>query len=208
MRTARSKRWVYCEYRPDVAADGFERVGLFTRDSGNAVFDTSYCGAANCYALTYDSDTGRIRAAKVVDGTTTDFLAAQPLYDQSSGWHQFRIETSGARIFYFVDGVPIADVTDTTHVSGRFGIGHSNHFGTPANAHGTYAENFHAFCVDFDHDKDGDVDFNDLQPFWFCMLGPNSTWSPGHMCASEDGDGDADVDLADFGKIQRYFTGG
>ena len=27
--------WLYCEYRPEVAHDGFDRVGIFARDDGN-----------------------------------------------------------------------------------------------------------------------------------------------------------------------------
>ena len=199
--------WIYCEYRPDVMADGFERVGLFTRDDGNAAFDATSFGSGNCYALTFDTDTGRIRAAVVTEGIVTDALESEPLYEPGTAWRYFKIECSGARIFYFVDGVQIADVTDSTHATGRFGIGHNNRFHTEENAHGAYVENFRAFCVDFDYDNDGDVDFYDLQPFWFCMLGPDHAWSPAHACAAEDGDGDLDVDLTDFAKIQRYFTG-
>jgi hypothetical protein len=201
------KAAVYCEYRPDVAADGYERVGVFARDNGNANFDAGGLGGGNCYALTYDTDTGRIRAGVVVDGVFTDFRDADPLYEPSTAWREFRIECTGTQVRYVVDGVMIADVVDASHASGRFGIGHHEYFGNDDNVHGTRAENFRAFCIDFDSDDDGDVDRDDFIVFSFCFQGPDLTFVPGHFCAAEDGDGDLDVDLADFYLFQRYFTG-
>ena len=198
---------IYCEYRPEVAGDGFERVGVFTRDDGNANFDASTLGGGNCYALTYDTDTGRTRAGVAVAGVFTDFLEASPLYAPSTAWRTFRIECRGTRIRYLVDGVIVADVDDTAHASGRLGIGHHEYFANDDNVHGTHAENFHVLCVDFDYDDDGDVDINDFFVFVFCFQGPGTTYSPGHICTGEDGDGDLDVDLADFSVFQTYFTG-
>jgi hypothetical protein len=182
-------------------------VGIFARDDGNANFDAGDLGGGNCYALTYDGDTGRIRAGVTVAGDFTDFLEATPLFEPSTAWRAFRIECAAGRIRYCVDGVTIADVNDATHASGRCGIGHHEYFGNDANVHGAYAENFHAFCVDFDYDDDGDVDVIDFYAFLFCFRGPGEAYLPGHVCADEDGDGDLDVDLADFSVLQRYFTG-
>ncbi len=198
---------IYCEYRPEVAGDGFERVGVFTRDDGNANFDSSELGGGNCYALTFDTDTGRVRAGVVVAGAFTDFLEAGPLYEPSTAWRTFRIECSGTAIRYLVDGAVIADVVDTTHASGRFGIGHHEYFANDDNIHGAHAENFDVLCVDFDYDDDGDVDIDDFYIFVFCFKGPGTTYAPGHICAGEDGDGDLDVDLADVSLLQAYFTG-
>lgn len=196
-----------CEYRPDVAGDGFERVGVFARDDGNANFESAALGGGNCYALTFDTDTGRIRAGVVVDGLFVDFLESDPLFAPSTAWRRFQIECTGTRIRYSVDGTVIADVQDAAHATGRFGVGHHAYFATPANAHGAHAENFHAFCVDFDADDDGDVDVNDLNVLLFCMQGPGAAYAPTHFCARADGDGDLDVDLADLAAFQRYFTG-
>jgi hypothetical protein len=198
---------IYCEYRPDVAGDGYERVGIFARDNGNANFEASDLSGGNCYALTYDTDTGRIRAGVVEDGVLTDFLETSPLYEPSTAWRTFRIECSGSRIRYVVEGTAVADVVDATHASGRFGIGHHEYFGNDENVRGTHAENFNALCIDFDSDDDGDVDINDFLAFAFCFQGPNVTYSPGHFCAGEDGDGDLDVDLGDFSVLQTRFTG-
>jgi len=198
---------ILCEHRPDVAADGFERVGLFARDDGNANFDAGDLGGGNCYALTYDTDTGRTRAGVVDDGVFTDFREADPLYEPSTAWRAFRIDCCGTRIRYLVDGMVVADVNDATHASGRFGIGHHEYFGNDDNVRGTHAENFHASCVDFDYDDDGDVDVNDVFIFLWCFQGPDAAYAPGHFCVGEDSDGDLDVDLADFSVLQTHFTG-
>jgi hypothetical protein len=202
-----SQALIYCEYRPGDAGDGFERVGLFARDDGNANFDSTALGGGNCYALTYDTDTGRIRAGVVIDGALTDFLESSPYFATSTAWREFQIECSGTRIRYSVDGALIADVNDTAHAAGRFGLGHHEYFATDANIHGAHVENFSAICANFDYDGDGDVDFDDYLVFGFCFQGPGVTYAPGHFCAGEDGDGDLDVDLADFCVLQRHFTG-
>ncbi|MCP4246512.1 MAG: hypothetical protein GY778_05635 [bacterium] len=199
--------WVFCEYRPEVAADGFERVGIFARDRGNANFEAGNLGGGNCYALTSDTDTGRIRAGAVTAGVFTDFLEASPLYAPTTAWRRFQIECTGSSIRYCVDDTVVAGVNDTTHTSGRCGIGHHEYFATDANVRGTYAENFNAYFVDFDYDGDGDVDAFDFQVFAFCLQGPNADYSPNHFCAGEFGDGDLDVDLGDFSAFQRHFTG-
>jgi hypothetical protein len=192
-----------------VATDGYERVGLFARDDGNANFDADSLGGGNCYALTYDSDTGRIRAGVVEDGVFTDFLETTPLVEPSTAWRTLQIDCAGTRIRYFVDGLLVANVIDATHAAGRFGIGHHEYFGNDANAHGTHAEDFSLRCnaFDFDFDDDGDVDLADLLEFEFCFQGPGVTYAPGHFCTDRDADGDLDVDVADFAVFQMYFTG-
>jgi hypothetical protein len=198
---------IYCEYRPEVAADGYERVGIFARDDGNANFDAGELGGGNCYALTYDTDSGRIRAGVVVAGVFSDFLAGSPLYEPSTAWREFSIACDGTNIRYRVDGAVVADVDDATHASGRMGIGHHEYFADDGHVHGTRAENFSALFADFDFDGDGDVDFSDFMIFSFCYRGPDDAYSPGHLCVNDDGDGDFDVDLRDFALFQTQFTG-
>ena len=61
--------------------NGYERCGIFARDNGNQAFtSTTYKG--NCYAMIYQTDTGQVQAAKVVNGVLTDFLALSPIYLQ------------------------------------------------------------------------------------------------------------------------------
>src|SRR5205823_2633581 len=66
---------VYCEYRANIAANGYERCAIFARDDGNQAFaSATYNG--NCYAMLYKTDTGQVQAAKLVGGVVTDFLAS------------------------------------------------------------------------------------------------------------------------------------
>ena len=136
---------VYCEYRSGVAGNGFERYCIFARDNGMGALglNSSY-GSGNCYALTYDSNNGRVRAAKYVNGTISDFQQSSPVYMASTAWRNFRIECLGSRIRYLVDDSLLADVIDTTHVRGYFGIGYHEFFATDSNMHGTRADNFSA----------------------------------------------------------------
>ncbi len=135
---------VYCEYRPDLAGDGYERYGIFARDSGTGAFGLASFGGGDCYALTCDSDSGRIRAGKYVNGTLTDFREADPYVLPSTAWRRFRIECRDTGIRYCVDGTEIANVTDTTFARGYFGIGYHERFTTNSNMHGTRADNFSA----------------------------------------------------------------
>jgi hypothetical protein len=134
--------WVHCDHRPEVAADGFERVGIFARDDGNANFDSVDLGGGNCYALTFDSDTGRIRAARIVEGEITDFREGDPLMEPSDGWRLFRIECTGDRIRFLVDGEVVADVTDGEHRRGRGGVAYHERFGTEGVESGGHFDSF------------------------------------------------------------------
>ncbi len=135
---------IFCEYRPDVAADGFERCGIFARDSGTGAFDMAAYGSGNCYCLTYDSDDGRIRAGVIVNGVLTDFLESDRLFADWTSWHRFRIDCKGSSISFFVDGESVASVVDTRHPRGYFGIGYHEFFRSNSNIHGTRADNFAA----------------------------------------------------------------
>lgn len=59
----------------------------------------------------------------------------------------------------------------------------------------------------FDFNRDGYVDWQDFQIFLFCFRGPNLVYPPGQICLEMDGDGDFDVDLADYALMQQVFTG-
>ena len=118
--------WIYCDYRPELGTGGagqFERAGLFARDNGNAAFDSTSYGGGNAYVLTWDSDDGRLRAGRAIDGNISDFLETQQVYLSASAWRKFKIDVRGERIRYFIDDEEIANVRDTTFPSGFAGVG-------------------------------------------------------------------------------------
>lgn len=138
--------YIHCQYRPEVAADGFERVGIFARDNGNGMF----CGqntagtikGAN-YALTWDSHDGRVQCLRTVNGIATDMLTS-PTYNPTTAWRLFRIEAVGTNIKFKLDGATVLDTVDATHASGPFGIGYQEQFTSNANIRGTHADSFRA----------------------------------------------------------------
>ncbi len=193
--------WVYCDYRPDVAANGFERYGIFARDAGEAAFTsaTGY-GAGNCYALTYDSDDGRISAGVIVDGVLTDVLQNTPLYLPATAWRKFRLDCYGDMITWWVDGVKIATTEDTTHARGYFGIAHHELFQTNANARGTRVDRLSAFrLTPGDMDCDGVVEFGDIDVFVAALsyVGGEG-WPYDCLWLNADVSNDGAVDFADI----------
>jgi hypothetical protein len=118
---------VYFNYQPSyLSGSSFERYGLFLRDDGFAGLDTTYEGAGNCYALLWDDDDGRLRAAKIVEGAVTDFFPTVH-YVTGSGWHTLRIEARETQIQYFLDGALLEQADDTTFPCGVCGVGYSWH---------------------------------------------------------------------------------
>jgi hypothetical protein len=135
---------IFCEHRPADASDGFERYGLFARDDGTGGFGLQTYGGGNCYALTYDSHDGRIRAGVITGGVLRDFLEESPVLEPSTAWRRFRIECEGASIRYFVDDRLICERQDATHASGFFGLAYQDFFTSNALMRGTRAEHFKA----------------------------------------------------------------
>ncbi|MBX7245031.1 MAG: hypothetical protein K1X53_06010 [Candidatus Sumerlaeaceae bacterium] len=137
---------IYCEYRPALAADGFERVGIFARDDGNGLF----CGQngagtikGNNFCLTWDSKDGRVQCINTVNGVPTDLLPSQQ-FQASSGWRRMRIEAIGSQITFKLDGTTLLSVSNSSHPTGQFGIGFQEQFTTNSNLKGTRADNFSA----------------------------------------------------------------
>lgn len=130
---------VYFAYKP--TQGGYERYGIFIRDDGFAGIDQTFEGKGNCYAMLFDSDDGRVRAAKIVDSTITDFLPTQK-YEPSSGWHNFKIEAEENKIRYFMDEIMLIEATDSTFPSGPCGIIFSNRTSANPADRGAYFDNF------------------------------------------------------------------
>ena len=122
---------------------GYERYGLFVHDDGFAGLDQTFEGRGNCYAITYDSDDGRLRAARISEATITDLLPSAR-YEPTSGWHTLRIEAQGDQITFRIDGTLMTTVTDTTHPSGPCGVAYSSHFTGYPTGRGANFDNFQA----------------------------------------------------------------
>lgn len=136
---------VYFEYLP--SGGGWNRYGIFLRDDGFAGLDDSFEGPGNCYAILFDSDDGRLRAAKIVDASISD-LVPSPRYERITGWQTLRIEADGDEIrFYFNDQL-LHTAIDTQFPSGVCGIGYSNHRTENPAGRGAWFDNFEAGYLD------------------------------------------------------------
>jgi hypothetical protein len=137
--------YIYCNYRPALSSDGYERVGIFVRDNGNGMFEGISGGGSqgNNYSLTWDSHNGRVQCLRTVAGVPTDMLPSA-VYRASSGWRLMRIEGFGSQLTFKLDGDTLLSASDATHAKGQFGIGFHEYFNTNSNLLGTYGENFSA----------------------------------------------------------------
>lgn len=145
---------LYCQYRSEVAGDGYERYGIFARDSGNGGFEGTTGGGGYCYLMAYDSNNGRLWCGKSINGVLTDFNST-PVYYPSTAWRIFRIECFGNQITFKLDNIPIITVTDNAYHNGPCGIGFHEYFTTNSNMLGTRADNFLA-----------DIFAYTVTPFW------------------------------------------
>ncbi len=136
---------IYCEYRPELSANGFERVGIFFRDDGNGLFEGSSLSGikGNCYALTWDSSNGRIQCLRNVNGVAVDLLP-EALFQTGTAWRNMRIEGLGSTLLFYIDDQLILETNDDTHAAGVSGIGYHEYFTTLSNVIGTRADNFRA----------------------------------------------------------------
>ncbi len=201
---------VYCEYRPEIAADGHELSGIFARDSGTGAMGLTNYGKGNCYALLFASDTGLVMPGKYVDGVWTSFLETPPSVT-ASGWHRLRIDCYGSRVRFRLDGQAVATVLDSTHPRGYWGIGYHEAFATDANMHGARADNFLAHVVPGaiqpgDFDGDDDVDQVDFGRFQICLSGSTNPQTLPE-CQEAHFDADSDVDGTDFSLFLGCLSG-
>jgi hypothetical protein len=129
---------LWCDYRPQLASNGFERVGVFARDDGNGGFEGSTAGGGTCYALAWDSHDGAVRFLRVLRGVVTELAAPARL--PSTAWRTFRIEAYGQTLRFLVDGSLLAKASDAVSTRGQAGIGHHEFFTDNGLAQGTRAE--------------------------------------------------------------------
>lgn len=132
-----------CDYRPGLASDGYERIGVFVRDRASGAFDGTLSQQGACYALTWDSHDGRLRCLRAAGGVLLDLLP-QPRFVPGTAWRRFRIEAVGDQLTFLLDGELLLQATDATHPYGAFGIGYHEHFATNANMRGARVDACHA----------------------------------------------------------------
>lgn len=138
---------LYCDYRPQLTANGYERIGLFIRDNANGSFDGTLSTRGACYALTWDSDDGRLRCMKAANGTITDLLPSRR-YLPSTAWRRFRIEARASELTFLLDGEVLLTTHDLTFPTGTFGLAHREAYTPNSLARGTLADNFFADVPD------------------------------------------------------------
>jgi hypothetical protein len=214
VETARAGRWgdrnyaiqaeVFCEYRPEDASNGLERYALFARDSGTGALGLTSYGSGNCYALTCDSHNGQFLGGMYSNGAFGD-LSSGGIVKAETAWRLLRIECFGDRIRYLVDGELIADVTNTVHTNGQFGIGYHEFFNDNNLINGTRVDSVVVTSAFGDSDANNAIDFYDTQAQAFCLSGPDDDFLAGFFCRNSDLDGDADVDIHDTALLQQFY---
>ncbi len=134
---------LFCDTRTIVGENGFERIGIFARDSGTGMFEGISGGGiqGNNYSLTWDSNTGRVQCLRTIGGVPVDLLST-PEYRTGTGWRLFRLETVGTTLTFKMDGQTILSITDSTYTAGSGGIGYHDYLDNNANIIGTLADNF------------------------------------------------------------------
>ncbi|MBL8901559.1 MAG: hypothetical protein JNM84_28285 [Planctomycetes bacterium] len=132
-----------CDHRPEVAASGYERMGIFVRDRASGAFDGTSSQQGACYALCFDSNDGRVRCLRVSGGVLIDLLPS-PRYAPATAWRRFRLEAEGTRLRFALDGELLLEVVDATHSEGAFGIGYHEYFSSNALMRGTRVDAVHA----------------------------------------------------------------
>jgi hypothetical protein len=132
-----------CEHRPQLATNGFERIGVFVRDQAAGAFDGTLSQQGACYALCWDSHDGRVRCLRVQGGVLTDLLPA-PRLVPGTAWRRFRVEAAGNVLTFLLDGEQLLQATDGAFASGEFGIGYHEYFATNTNMRGARIDAFHA----------------------------------------------------------------
>ncbi len=136
---------VYCELRAAEEKIGYERVGIFLRDGGDRCGDTKDgVELGQCYAMTFDTDDGGIRAGGVDNGGIDDFRPGKRFKLAESGWHRFAIRCEGDTLTYELDGAEFWKGKDATVKSGDCGVYYKTGFSDPAKTRGIRFAEFRA----------------------------------------------------------------
>ncbi|MFK7740516.1 MAG: hypothetical protein AB8H80_09335 [Planctomycetota bacterium] len=132
-----------CDYRPQLANIGFERIGVFVRDRANGAFDGTLSQNGACYALTWDSHDGRVRCLRCAGGQLLDLLPTAR-YASGTQWRRFRIDARGTELRFHLDDELLLTTNDATHVEGAIGIGYHEYFSNNSWMRGTRVDSCHA----------------------------------------------------------------
>lgn len=147
--------WVYCDYRPAEKDRGYDRYGIFMRDSGqHRIAPKTELENGDCVVMCYDSDNGRLRCGNFETGGIMDFRTRQSTYIKGSGWHKFGIRGEGTTITFELDGASIhvvrnapryAEEAPRAFTSGDCGVFYRSLFPNESDRKGMY---FAGFRVD------------------------------------------------------------
>ncbi|MDP8243022.1 MAG: carboxypeptidase-like regulatory domain-containing protein [Candidatus Hinthialibacter antarcticus] len=129
----------YLEMRDDTPETMFDQVSLGIHCSIfnphivslDAFGDTNSNGSSGGYALTFESDTGKIIARKYAPNNANTYVLnriagyAQDFAETTmteSGWHRLRVEYLDGTITFSVDGSVLAEVQDSSYPFGPAGL--------------------------------------------------------------------------------------
>lgn len=129
----------YCELRDDTPEAMYDQVSLgihcslFNPNivSLDAYGDTNSNGSSGGYALSYESDTGKIIARKFAQANANTYVLNRienyaedfaNITITQSGWHRFRVEYLNGKITFSVDGDILAEVEDADYPFGPAGL--------------------------------------------------------------------------------------
>lgn len=118
----RVEAWMYCDIRPQDAARGFDRVGLFMRDSGqHRLTSKTETENGDAIVLSIDGDDGRVRAGDFSDGGAGEMLRGVGRIRVKSGWHQLAIRCEGTTVTFELDGLVLGSPQPVRPAGNEYG---------------------------------------------------------------------------------------
>jgi len=100
----RVESWIYCDFDPENKKSGYNRFGVFLRDSGHhRISPKTETENGECIFMGFDSDDGRIRMGNFANGGIGD-MVRERTHIKESGWHKFGISAKGTTVTFELDG--------------------------------------------------------------------------------------------------------
>jgi len=126
---------VYCPDRSgELTTDQYEAVSACVRAAsreGGWMDYTFNMDRTGSYAIVYDEILRTIEAVTWARNTTIGVITSRDpasrtihgtLTDVAAGWHTFKIACAGDQVKFWVDGTPLAAITDATYSAGYAGL--------------------------------------------------------------------------------------